>query len=76
MRSAKQANFTLQCSYPNYTFEINTAHKPFDDVDVRRAIFMAIDRKTIHKSLMPFNPVLTQVFPEGFVGHDPSLDKK
>jgi peptide/nickel transport system substrate-binding protein len=75
METSKQANFTIGCSYPDYIMELNTARKPFDNVDVRRAVFMAIDRKTIGKTFLPDSPLLSQVFPKGFPGHDPALDK-
>ncbi|HEY8527065.1 MAG TPA: ABC transporter substrate-binding protein [Acidimicrobiales bacterium] len=55
---------------------LNTDLEPFDDVRVRRAVSMAIDRTAISEELLEgANPPSYQPFPEGYLGHDPGLDE-
>jgi peptide/nickel transport system substrate-binding protein len=50
--------------------------EPFDDVRVRRAVSMAMNRTAISEELLGgIAPPVYQPFPEGFVGHDPALDE-
>lgn len=52
----------------------NTDMEPFDDPEVRKAIYMAIDREEISEELVNgINPPVYQPFAEGFMGHDPDL---
>jgi peptide/nickel transport system substrate-binding protein len=75
LAKANKAKFQLACSYPSYIVLLNTAHKPFDNLDVRKAINLAIDRKTMAETLLPYNKPLQQVIPPGFPGHIAALDK-
>jgi ABC-type transport system substrate-binding protein len=55
---------------------LNATEKPFDDVRVRRAVSMAINRTQISQNLLGgMNPPAYQTFLKGFLGNDPSLDK-
>lgn len=59
----------------SYGIRINTAKAPFDDVRVRRAVSMALNRKEISKELFDgINPPAYQPFLEGYLGYDPALD--
>jgi ABC-type transport system substrate-binding protein len=54
---------------------LNIEREPFDDVRVRRAVSMAIDRHGIAETILSgLNPVAYQQFQEGYLGHDPALD--
>jgi peptide/nickel transport system substrate-binding protein len=49
---------------------------PFDNVDVRRAVSMAVNRPEVAESLLNgMNPPVYQPFVEGFLGYDPALDE-
>src|SRR5690606_4437095 len=55
---------------------LNTSAPPFDDVRVRQAVSMAINRTEISEQLLGgVNPPVYQPFPEGYMGHDPALDE-
>ncbi|MGH2488745.1 MAG: ABC transporter substrate-binding protein [Candidatus Limnocylindria bacterium] len=48
---------------------------PFDDVDVRRAVSMAIDRQAISEAVLEgLGQPAYQVFNPGYLGHDDALD--
>jgi hypothetical protein len=52
---------------------LNATEKPFDDVRVRRAVSMAINRTQISQNLLGgMNPPAYQTFLKGFLGNDPS----
>jgi ABC-type transport system substrate-binding protein len=53
----------------------NTTAEPFDDVRVRTAVSMAMNRAEISEQLLDgIAPPVYQPFPEGYLGHDPALD--
>jgi peptide/nickel transport system substrate-binding protein len=54
-------------------FYIDTTHKPFDDIRVRRAFMHAIDRKAIKETMYPGDlaRVATSCVPPGYFGHVP-----
>ncbi len=53
---------------------INRAHKPFDDVRVRQAVALAIDKATLVKALYPPTAeVATQFVPPHIFGHTDGL---
>jgi ABC-type transport system substrate-binding protein len=55
---------------------LNAKTKPFDDVRVRRAVSMAINRTQISQNLLGgMNPPAYQTFLKGYLGYDPALDK-
>ncbi len=55
---------------------LNTSAPPFDDVRVRQAVAMAINRTEISEQLLGgVNPPVYQPFPAGYMGHDPALDE-
>ncbi|HEY8523596.1 MAG TPA: ABC transporter substrate-binding protein [Acidimicrobiales bacterium] len=54
----------------------NTNEPPFDDVDVRRAVSMALNRSEISEELLGgIAPPVYQPFPEGYLGFDPDIDE-
>jgi peptide/nickel transport system substrate-binding protein len=58
------------------TLMLNTAKPPLNDVRVRQAISMAVNRKEISKTILQgVSPPAYQPFVEGYVGYDPALDK-
>ncbi len=58
-------------------FELNVTRPPFDDVRMRRAVDMAIDREAIvEKILMGFGRVPDSPFPEGTQGRREFAQKK
>lgn len=48
---------------------MNVNVKPFDDVQVRQAVSMAVDRERIVKLLGGTGDLLTQILPAGLAGH-------
>ncbi|QFG25296.1 ABC transporter substrate-binding protein [Actinomadura sp. WMMB 499] len=55
---------------------LNGAIAPFDDVRVRRAVYLAVDRAKISEQVLRgLNPPSYQTFNEGYLGFDPKLDK-
>jgi ABC-type transport system substrate-binding protein len=59
-----------------YGMLVNTALAPFNDVRVRKAVSMAINRKLIAKQLTGGSAQpMYQAFAPGYIGHDDSLDK-
>lgn len=56
-----------------YYMYLNTQMKPFQNVDVRHAIFDAIDRSQLVRILNGRAVPANQVIPPGMFGHDPSL---
>jgi peptide/nickel transport system substrate-binding protein len=57
-----------------YGVLLNSAEAPFDDLDVRRAVSLALDRSEISDDLLQgVNPAADQPFLEGYLGHDESL---
>jgi len=62
-------------SYGTYGLMLNTGSAPFNDVRVRQAVSMAIDRTQISTKLLNgVNPPAYQPLLAGVAGHDPSLD--
>src|SRR5690606_34265973 len=54
---------------------MNSESPPFDDVRVRQAVSMAVDRAELSETLLNgLNPPVHQPVAEGFLGHDPALD--
>jgi ABC-type transport system substrate-binding protein len=54
---------------------MNSDEPPFDDVRVRRAVSMAVNRSELSETILNgIYPPVYQPFAEGFVGHDPDLD--
>jgi len=51
-----------------FTIQVNTTKKPFDDVRVRQALFYAIDRDEITKSLAPVSKRTYGLNPPSFPG--------
>jgi peptide/nickel transport system substrate-binding protein/oligopeptide transport system substrate-binding protein len=57
-----------------YYYAINESIKPFDKVEVRKALQMSIDRKTILDKLYDGKGSLENgIFPKGLLAHNPSL---
>jgi len=58
-----------------YFYRFNTARKPFDDVRVRRALALAIDRERLvkHVTLADERPAYT-IVPPGVAGYEPAPD--
>ena len=55
-------------------YPINTLKKPLDDVRVRRAMNLAVDRESIVRSLLQgYGQVTGQPFASGWLGHDESI---
>jgi ABC-type transport system substrate-binding protein len=55
---------------------MNTEQAPFDDVEVRRAVSMAVNRSEISETVLNgVYPPAYQPFAEGFLGHDPEVDE-
>ena len=55
---------------------MNSDMPPFDDVRVRQAVSMAVNRTELSETLMNgINPPVFQAFAETFLGHDPALDE-
>ncbi len=54
-------------------FYLDTTHKPFDDIRVRRAFMHAIDRKAIKETMYPgeLARLATSCVPPGYFGHVP-----
>jgi peptide/nickel transport system substrate-binding protein len=73
---ADSGDYQLHLTYNSQPFLLflNNAHKPFDDVTVRRAVSLALDRDSISKAVLPFNAPTAQIYQAGFVGHDEALD--
>ncbi len=83
MSSTDESRYLADPRWAPYTFRqpatqmnaegMNTEIPPFDQVEVRRAVSMAIDRTQYAKlrpqALLP----LTQAVPQGVLGHEPSL---
>jgi peptide/nickel transport system substrate-binding protein/oligopeptide transport system substrate-binding protein len=57
-----------------YYYTFNESIKPFDNVNVRKAVQMAIDRKTILEKLYDGKGSIENgIFPNGLLGHNPAL---
>ena len=57
-----------------YYYAINQSIKPFDDVRIRKAMQLAIDRKTLLDKLFNGRGALENgIFPRGLVGYNPAL---
>ena len=55
-------------------YSMNTTQKPLDDVRVRRALNLAVDREAIVRSLLQgFGHATGQPFAPGWLGYDPSI---
>jgi peptide/nickel transport system substrate-binding protein len=54
-------------------FYLDTTHKPFDDIRVRKAFMHAIDRKAIKETMYPggLARLATSCVPPGYFGHVP-----
>jgi peptide/nickel transport system substrate-binding protein len=60
----------------SYGVHLNSDLPPFNDVRVRRAVSMALDRKAIAKSILDdISQPIFQDFMPGGLGYDPKLDK-
>jgi peptide/nickel transport system substrate-binding protein len=58
-----------------YGVVMNLGMQPLDDVRVRRAIDLAIDRRSLSESVFgDLGPAMYQIFAPGVVGYDPHLD--
>lgn len=59
-----------------YGFAINTSIAPFDDIRVRRAMAMAIDRDAICTAVLFSECELNfQLYPTNVIGHNPDIDE-
>jgi ABC-type transport system substrate-binding protein len=59
----------------SYGVLMNNTMPPFDDVRVRQAVSLAVDRAAISEELLHgLVPPSYQAFPEGYLGHDPELE--
>jgi peptide/nickel transport system substrate-binding protein len=56
-------------------FMFNRAVAPMDNVNVRKAINLAIDREAITQALYPGSQAKSQYYREGLPGYDPALGK-
>ncbi|MBI4126490.1 MAG: peptide ABC transporter substrate-binding protein [Deltaproteobacteria bacterium] len=54
-----------------YFYQLNTKRKPFDDMRVRRALCLAIDRRAITETLARGDKPATSLTPEGLHGYSP-----
>ncbi len=68
--------YRLQPSLAVYYYELHTNVKPFDDLRVRKAINMAIDREEINKVVGGTKIPAYNIVPPGLVGHDASIGLK
>jgi oligopeptide transport system substrate-binding protein len=59
-----------------YYFGFNLKKKPFDNVDVRKAVSMAIDREEIIKLLGGSQKPISGWLPTGMFGYEPSIGTK
>jgi peptide/nickel transport system substrate-binding protein len=68
-------HYMVKYSASLYTLLMNSSKPPLNDVRVRQAVSMAINRKVMAKQLFPGlgRPVHT-TFAKGFIGYDKSID--
>jgi peptide/nickel transport system substrate-binding protein len=66
--SPAQVRRHLECS--TYYFFMNTRREPFDDVRVRRAVNLAIDRRALTAPFAGQAAPTARVLPPGIPGHD------
>lgn len=75
MASVEQVGAVLDKRGPGTLWMLffNTTKKPFDDIEFRRAVMSAIDRKAIQKALWlkGLSRLATSPLPRGYVGHMP-----
>ncbi|MFV2179027.1 ABC transporter substrate-binding protein [Actinomadura sp. LOL_016] len=58
----------------SYGVFLNTGLAPFDDVRVRRAVGLAVNRPAVSHALRKINPPSYQPFNKGYLGFSPNLD--
>ncbi|OLT10387.1 hypothetical protein BJF79_26155 [Actinomadura sp. CNU-125] len=69
-------HWELSLSPISYGVLLNTGTAPFDDVRVRRAVSLAVDRPKISEQVLRgLNPPSYQTFNKGYLGFDPKLHK-
>ncbi|MES2767899.1 MAG: peptide ABC transporter substrate-binding protein [Bdellovibrionota bacterium] len=59
-----------------YYYGFNTKQKPFDNLDFRKAVAMAIDKKEITKVLGQDDVTATSWVPKGMMGHEEEMGIK
>jgi oligopeptide transport system substrate-binding protein len=68
----KRADFYGGPALIVYMYRINTTRKPFDDVRVRKALNLAVDREQITKNVLAMGQIpATHVVPPGMKGYVP-----
>ncbi len=66
------ADYTTGEFQATYFYSVNTTRRPFDDVHVRRALNLAIDREAIaHDLLKGTRRAWGRIAPSGYPGYDP-----
>jgi peptide/nickel transport system substrate-binding protein len=54
--------------------DINQGKAPFNNLDARKAVYLALDQKGLANVWAPGNPVASNYFPQGTPYYDPSLN--
>ena len=72
----KMPEYRQQPNLAIYYYGINVKKKPFDDVRVRKAFSMAVDREEVNKVLGGTKLPAYNILPPGLLGHDPNIGLK